>query len=192
LCNVTLWHNHAVAVYVGLLRAINLGSHNKVSMAALKALLADLGLKNPQTVVQSGNVVFESPSRSTATLEKLLEASVATTLGITTPFLVRSADEWQEAIAANPFSREAKLNPGRMVLMPLKDAPTPAAAKALRDAIKGREVMEVKGRNAYFLYPEGIGTSKLTISLIERKLGTTGTARNWNTVLKLGALTEKS
>jgi len=181
-----------MAVYVGLLRAINLGSYNKISMAALKALLADLGMKHPQTVVQSGNVVFETSSRSTAAIEKLLEASVAKTLGVETPCLVRTGEEWQQAIAANPFSKETKLNPARMVLMPLKDAPPPAAVKALRDAIKGSELVAVKGRNAYFLYPEGIGTSKLTITLIERKLGTAGTARNWNTVLKLGALTEKA
>jgi len=78
------------------------------------------------------------------------------------------------------------------VLMCLKDAPAPAAVKALRDAIKGRETVKTLGRHAYFLYPDGIGNSKLTIAVIERQLGTAGTARNWNTVLKLGALTEKS
>lgn len=181
-----------MATYVALLRAINLGSHNKVSMADLKALLTDLGMKNPQSVVQSGNLVFDGPARATAAIEKLLEASAAKQLGLETPFLVRTAEEWREAIAGNPFTTEAKLNPARVVLMPLKAAPPPAAVKALRDAIKGSEVVAVEGRNAYFVYADGIGTSKLTITLIERKLGTTGTARNWNTVLKLGALTEKS
>ena len=75
--------------------------------------------------------------------------------------------------------------------MCLREAPAPVAVKALQDAIQGREVVRAKGRHAYFLYPDGIGNSKLTIKVIEKKLGTTGTARNWNTVLKLGALTEK-
>ena len=35
------------------------------------------------------------------------------------------------------------------------------------------------------MYPDGQGNSKLTNAVIERKLGTSGTARNWNTVLKL-------
>jgi uncharacterized protein (DUF1697 family) len=180
-----------MATFAGLLRAVNLGSHNKVSMAALRVFLADVGMKNPQTLLQSGNFVFETTARPTASLEKLFEAEAVKRLGLTTTFYVRTAAEWQQAIADNPFPKEAKLDPGHTVLMSLREAPTPAAVKLLQDAIKGRETVKAKGRHAYFLYPDGIGNSKLTITLIEKKLGTTGTARNWNTVLKLGALTEK-
>ena len=181
-----------MVTYIGLLRAINLGAHNKVSMADLKALLAELGMKNPHSLLQSGNLIFESTARATAPLEKLFEAGAAKQLGLETDFFVRTGAEWQQAIADNPFPKEAKLDPGHTVLMCLKDAPPPAAVKALQDAIKGREVVTANGRHAYFLYPDGIGRSKLTMTLIERRLGTTGTARNWNTVRKLGALTEKS
>lgn len=181
-----------MATYIALLRAVNLGAHNKVSMADLKALLARLGMKNPQSLLQSGNLVFESPAGPTAPLEQLLESGAAKRLGLDTPIYVRTAAEWQQAIADNPFPKEAKRDPGHMVLMALRDAPPPAAVKALQAAIKGREVVIAKGRHAYFVYPDGIGNSKLTLKLIEKHLGTTGTARNWNTVLKLGALTEKS
>ena len=51
--------------------------------------------------------------------------------------------------------------------------------------IKGREQVSLAGRCAYLVYPDGIGTSKLTIKIIEAKLATKGTGRNWNTVLKL-------
>jgi uncharacterized protein (DUF1697 family) len=181
-----------MATFIGLLRAVNLGSHNKVAMADLRELLSTLGMKNPQSLLQSGNVVFESTTRATGPLEKLLEAAVAKQLGIDTPFCVRTAAEWHQAIADNPFPKEARRDPGHTILMCLKDAPPPAAVKALQDAIRDREVVKAKGRHAYFLYPDGMGRSRLTMTLIEKKLGTTGTARNWNTVLKLGALTEKS
>ena len=69
--------------------------------------------------------------------------------------------------------------------MCLKDAPSAAAVKALTAAIKGRETFRAAGRNAYVVYPDGIGRSKLTNALIEKTLETRGTARNWNTVLKL-------
>jgi len=180
-----------MATYLALLRAVNLGSHNKVSMADLKTLLAELGMANPQSLLQSGNLVFESKTRPTVPLEKLLETSAEKKLGLQTDFFVRTGAEWQQAIADNPFAKEAKLDPGHTVLMCLREAPAPVAVKALQDAIQGREVVRAKGRHAYFLYPDGIGNSKLTIKVIEKKLGTTGTARNWNTVLKLGALTAK-
>jgi uncharacterized protein (DUF1697 family) len=48
--------------------------------------------------------------------------------------------------------------------------------------------VKVVGRQGYFVYPDGVGNSRLTITLIEKKLGTRGTGRNWNTVLKLAAL----
>jgi len=181
-----------VATVIGLLRAVNLGSHNKVSMADLRQLLAELGMKNPKSLLQSGNLVFETTARATAPLEKMLAAGAARQLGLTTEFFVRTGAEWQQVIADNPFPKEARLDPGHTVLMCLKDAPTPAEVKSLQDAIKDREVVKVRGRHAYFLYPDGMGRSRLTMTLIAKKLGTTGTARNWNTVLKLGALTEKS
>ena len=70
----------------------------------------------------------------------------------------------------------------------LKDAPDAADVKALQAAVKDREVIRADGRQAYIVYPDGIGRSRLTSALIEKKLGTRGTGRNWNTVVKLNAL----
>jgi uncharacterized protein (DUF1697 family) len=70
----------------------------------------------------------------------------------------------------------------------LKSAACAAAFAALRAAITGPESLHGDGRHAYIFYPEGIGRSRLTSMFIERKLGTRGTARNWNTVTKLAEL----
>jgi uncharacterized protein (DUF1697 family) len=67
----------------------------------------------------------------------------------------------------------------------LKAPPPATAVAALRTAIKGRERVELNGREAYLVYPDGVGRSKLTIALVEQKLGTRGTGRNWNTVVRL-------
>jgi len=134
--------------------------------------------------------VFGSRSQPTAKLERLLHEATAKHLGVTTEFFVRTAKEWNAIVDANPFPAEAKRDPGHLVMMCLKDTPPPAALKALQAAIRGREAVKAKGPQAYFVYPDGIGRSKLTIAVIERILGTRGTARNWNTVTKLGALAE--
>jgi uncharacterized protein (DUF1697 family) len=70
----------------------------------------------------------------------------------------------------------------------LKSAPGPAKAGSLRAAIRGREVVRTDGQQTYITYPDGIGRSRLTTSVIEEKLGVRGTGRNWNTVLKLQAM----
>lgn len=174
--------------HIALLRAVNLGPHNKIAMADLKALLVGLGFADAQTLVQSGNVVFTGGTTPPADLEQTLERAAAETLGLRTEFFVRTAKEWQEIVAANPFPQEAKDDPSHLVALVVKDALTASAVTALQQAIVGREVVRAKGRCAYIVYPDGIGRSKLTSALIEKKLGTRGTARNWNTVLKLAAL----
>jgi uncharacterized protein (DUF1697 family) len=176
-----------MATHLALLRAVNVAGKNSLPMAGLRQMLADLDLGNPRTLLQSGNAVFES-SKSAAALEPLLEKTVTKRFGLTTDFFVRTAREWDAAIAANPFAREAKDDPSHLLVMPLKAAPTAVGLEALRAAIKGREQVAVHGRHAYLVYPDGIGRSKLTIALIESRLGTRGTARNWNTVQKLAAL----
>jgi uncharacterized protein (DUF1697 family) len=176
--------------HVALLRAVNLAGFNKVGMADLRNLLGRLGFEDAQTLLHSGNVVFSGGSKTTASLEQALERAAATQLGLETAFFVRTAKEWQAIVDANPFPREAKDDPGHLLAVILKDEVSAANVTALQKAIAGREVVRAKGRCAYIVYPDGIGRSKLTSAIIEKRLGTRGTARNWNTVLKLRSLVE--
>ena len=84
-----------------------------------------------------------------------------------------------------PFPEEAEQRPARLLAMVLADAPGRGAIHALQEAIPGPERVKVIGRCAYLVYPDGVGRSKLTTRLLERSLGTTGTARNWNTVRRI-------
>jgi uncharacterized protein (DUF1697 family) len=179
-----------MTTYIGVLRAINLGSHNRIAMADLRAMLEKVGCEDPKTLIVSGNVVFRNASTSCDKVEKMLEAASTRHLGVTTDYFVRSAKQWNAIIAANPFPKEAKSDPGHLIMMCLRDAPAAAQVKALQAAIKGREKVAVGGKHAYFVYPDGVGRSKLTIAMIEKAFGTRGTARNWNTVLKLGELAQ--
>jgi uncharacterized protein (DUF1697 family) len=179
-------------MHIALLRAVNLGSHNKIGMPALCAWLTDLGFGQVRSLLQSGNLVFDAGAagkKTGAQLEAQLEAEAEKRLGLRTDFFVRSAKEWQAIVEGNPFAQAAIDDPSHLVLVACKAAPTKAAAAALRAAIaaKGRETFQLDGRHGYFIYPDGIGNSKLTSALMEKHLGTRVTGRNWNTVLKLAA-----
>ncbi len=176
--------------YVALLRAINLPHHKQVAMADLRDLLTQLGFVDPRSLLQSGNLLFRSGARSGAQLERLLEKEAASRLALETDLFVRTAAEWQSVIAHNPFRKEAERDPARLVVIFLKDAPSAKAVRALQVAITGPEVVRASGRHAYIVYPNGTGRSRLTNALIEKHLGTRGTGRNWNTVLKLRALVQ--
>ncbi len=177
-----------MAVQIALLRGINVGGRKQVAMADLRDFLTQLGLGDVQSLLQSGNLVFRSDTRSGAALERTLETEAAKRLGLETDFFVRSAAEWQTIVARNPFPEEAERDPGHLVVMILKGAPAAREVKALQDAIIGRELVRADGRAAYIVYPDGIGRSRLTNAVVEKALSTRGTGRNWNTVLKLVAL----
>ena len=163
-------------IRIALLRGINVGGNKMLAMSDLRQRAERLGLRDVRTLLQSGNLVFRS-NKTPAQLETMLEKELDVVV------FVRTAEEWAAAIGANPFPNEAKSDPGHLIVLALK---TPADASAL--VIPGREVARGNGREIYIHYPDGMGTSKLTNAVIEKKLGTRATARNWNTVMKLASL----
>lgn len=177
-----------MTVRIALLRAVNLPSHGKAAMSDLRDHFTALGFAEVKTLLQSGNVVFRGGMREGGALERYLETETEKRLGLKTDFFVRTAKEWEALVARNPFPDEAKKDPSHLVVMFLKDAADKKAVAELQAAITGPEVVRAEGRHAYITYPAGIGRSKLTNALIEKKLGTRSTGRNWNTVLKLKAL----
>ena len=174
--------------YIALVRGINVGGYKMVAMSDLRDWLAALGFAEPRTLLQSGNLTFRAPARSTAQLERTLETEARSRLRLHADFFVRTAGEWREVIAGNPFRQQAARDPARLLVMFLKDAPQPAAVTRLQSAITGPELVRANGRQAYVVFPDGIGRSRLSSTVIEKKLDTRGTGRNWNTVLKLGTL----
>ena len=166
------------------MRSVNLGAHNKVSMAGLCALMEAIGLEQGRTLLVTGNLVFDSRKSPTA-LEPLLERETTARLGLTTDIHVRTASEWPKIVAANPFAREARDNPTFFTATVLRAAPHDDAVGSLQRAIKGSERLAVVDRTVYTIWPDGQGKSKLTLPIMERHLGTRGTTRNWNTVLRI-------
>ncbi len=180
-----------MTTYIALLRAINVGGHKPVAMSDLTRMLAGLGLSDARSLLQSGNLVFRRDSRGEADLvELLLEKEARNRLGLETDFFVRSAREWSAVVANNPFRDEAERDPSHLLVMFTKAATNSRDVDALRASIAGPEVIRAHNRHLYIVYPSGIGRSRLTNNLLERKLGTRGTARNWNTVLKLAAMAD--
>jgi uncharacterized protein (DUF1697 family) len=160
-------------------------------MAALCDLMRELGFVDVRSLLQTGNLVFRSKARTGAELEEFLAAEAAQRHDLHTDFFVRTEKEWTQIIADNPFREEAKRDPSHLVVIFLKRTPSTKEAEQMQAAITGPEVVGIGGRQAYIVYPAGIGRSRITNAFVERKLGIRGTARNWNTVLKLEAIQAK-
>jgi uncharacterized protein (DUF1697 family) len=172
-------------VLIALIRGINVGGHKKLKMADVKTFCEEMGLRDVRTHLQSGNVVFRTTRSDRAKLAKELQE----VMGVDAKVILRNGEELREAIAANPMKKQAESDPSHYVILFLDGKPSAAAMQALRDAYSGPEEMVLHGAELYINYGAGMGTSKLTTALIERKLGVSGTARNWNTVTKLAEMT---
>jgi uncharacterized protein (DUF1697 family) len=175
--------------YVALLRGINVGGNKMVAMAELREMLTGLGFDDPRTLLQSGNAVFRGKTQAPAKLEALLETEMTRRFRMSCDFHVRTAEELAAAIAANPLVAEARKNPSYFTVTFYKQPLDKGLVKAAQAAIDGPEIVRADGRHLYMLWPDGQGRSKAGI-VVGRILKVHGTARNWNTVLKLAALAQ--
>jgi uncharacterized protein (DUF1697 family) len=175
-------------ILIALLRGVNVGGNKMLSMAALKELCVGLGLEDVQTVLQSGNVVFRSAKKISA---QTLEKAIREKTGLDVRVFLRTPAEMEKVIAANPFPDEAKSDPSHLLVMFLEREMSEKAKAALRDAsAAGPERVRIGKEELYIHYGEGMARSKLVLD--ERRLGVSGTARNWNTVSKLLMVAKQS
>jgi len=180
-----------MTVVICMLRGINLGSHNRLKMDDLKKLCASLKLRNPQTYVQSGNVIFKTDERDLDKLRQKLEVAIHKKFGFQTDAILRSTKDLREVIAQNPFAKRKDIHPGKLLVTFFTNDPGEAARKQVRAIKCDPEVLFIEGREAYIYFPNGAGRSKLNWSLIPKTLKVQGTARNWNSVTKLLEMAEK-
>lgn len=171
---------------VALLRGINLGSVNRIPMTALRELAESIGFSGPVTHLQSGNLVFETALGEIAAV-KALESAIAGRFGFEVPVVMRSAEELIAVAARHPLAG-SNPDPKKLVVAFLDLAPEVPIEYAIDPEQYLPDRYQLEGRDLYLEYPNGFGRSKLSHSLIERRLEVGATIRNWNTVTKLAEL----
>lgn len=177
-------------VIICLLRGVNVGGHNQIKMDVLRALCVSLKFRDPQTYVQSGNVVFHSDEKDLAKLSCKIADSIERKCGFRPSVILRTAAEMHAVVARNPFAKRSGIEPGKLLVTFLAQKPTREAANALLQLKVSPEELHLIGSELYIYFPVGAGKSKLNWSNLDKILKTTGTARNWNTVTKLLEMAE--
>jgi uncharacterized protein (DUF1697 family) len=177
-----------MARLIALLRAVNVGGR-KLPMAELRLLCALLGWERAETYIQSGNIVFSAKGKPDA-LEARLEKAIEERFGLDVPVIVRTAEQWADHAAANPFPAAARDTPNRLQLLVSKRPPNADAAETLMARAQDGEAVKAAGGALWFHFPEGVARSKLTPRLIDKACGSPSTGRNWRTVVKLREMAE--
>ena len=174
---------------IALLRGINVTGRNKVPMSELREICEELGYGDVQTYIQSGNVVLTSPDGvAGAEVEEKLAAGIEKRFGLSIPVVVRTDDDWKRYADSCPFGEACAETPNLVMLLLSREPIAAGAVDQLAQRAAADERIERRGDALWLHFPNGVGRSKLTPSVLDRAVGSPATMRNWRTVVKLREL----
>ena len=180
-----------MGVIVSMLRGVNLGPHNRVKMEELRDLYVSLKLREPQTYVQSGNVIFRTDERDLVKLVKRIESAIEKKFGFQSDVVLRSTAQLRDVVARNPFAKRRGIEPGKLLVTFLAGDPGEEARAKVRAIKCAPDELWIEGSEAYLYFPNGAGRPTLSWAAIPKTLKVSGTARNWNSVTKILEIAEK-
>ena len=176
--------------YIALLRGINVAGKKKILMAELRELLSQNKFENVQTYIQSGNVVFNHPSNQPEKLSLLIEQVISSHYGFDVPTLVLLPQEIKKAIKQNPFITHLEIEESQTYFTFLKSLPNQENIDDFNTCNYPNETFIIKEKVVYYYCSTGYGKAKLTNKVMENKLNTRATTRNYKTTLKLISMSE--
>jgi uncharacterized protein (DUF1697 family) len=176
-----------VPTWVALLRAVNLGARNKVSMPTLREVLTGAGFTDVQTYVNSGNVVLGSTLRSPAKVGQAVHDLIAEHFGVDTPVMMRTGPQLAAVHDWNPFPDAAADHPNLVAVLHLSGAPEAAAVETFLAGEYAPVRVAHRGEEVVIDWHDRTGRPKVDTAL--KKLGVHATARNWRTLTALTEMT---
>ena len=166
---------------MAMLRGINVSGHKTIKMEDLRALCENLGFRNIETYVQSGNVVFQSSVTNPTILSKRIGKRILQSFGFEVPVIVRDSKQMLNVTANNPFLKEKNVDPSKLHVTFLSEVTQNDSAKELEKLSIGPDRFYPSPLEIYLYCPEGYGRTKLSNNAIEKALSVTTTTRNWKT-----------
>jgi uncharacterized protein (DUF1697 family) len=177
--------------YITLLRGINVSGQKKIKMDDLRALYKQLGHSHVASYIQSGNVLFDSNETDITVLKQKIEESISTQYRFQVPVIIRTKQDFDRIIYNYPFTGiEITGNETKLLVTFLSSKPSKEKVSLLSDYTTELEKLVAAGEQIYLYCPGGYGTSKLSNSFLEKKLGLTATTRNWRSLCKLQELAD--
>ena len=171
--------------YIVLLRGINVSGKNILPSAELRDLLTDLGFKNVQTYIQSGNIILESDEGKSVICKKINEG-IQTKFGYDVPVIARTIPQFKKAIASYPFS----IDNTKIVAFVFLNKKVYETKIEVKDIENDQYLID---DDMVYIYCESsFSKTKLSNNLFERSLYVSATTRNYNTTLKLLELAESN
>lgn len=168
------------------LRAINVGGHH-TTMAELRRLFLGLGVKEVETFIASGNVIFHSDAKDLRALALLIEGRLRRALSYEVSTFIRSAPELAAIAQYDPFPKSQLQFAQALNVAFLSEPPSPSARKLIMGLTTEIDDFQVHGREVYWLCRTRQSDSKFSNARFEKLLGTRATWRGRNTIARMAA-----
>jgi len=167
--------------------------HNSIKMTGLSLLYSDLGFTCIQTYIQSGNVLFSAKNESPVSeIEQRIEMEILSKFNFIIPTMVRTTKEVTQLLTRNPFLNEENFDDAKMAVIFLHKAPSDSQINKVININYPPDKFRISGREIFIYCPNGFGKTKIYTNFFEKKMGVTGTARNWKTIKAIVQMTELS
>jgi len=173
--------------YIAFLRAINVGGRN-IKMADLRSLFRALDLKHVETLIASGNVIFDPPAMTVAGLERKIAEHLHESLGYEVDTFIRSTSQLAQIARYQPFGDITLSKGGNTLKIGFLSTPlTPEAHNKLLTRRTHIDDFHVNGQEVYWLSRKAVGKSRFSGSVLEKAIKAPATLRNVNTIRRLVA-----
>ncbi len=174
--------------FISILRGINVSGKRMIKMPALKAMYEELGFKNVQTYIQSGNVLFQANDFDLIKLSRQIEDKILESFQFDVPVIVISQEEIEYCIKNNPFLNRTDIQQDKLHVSFLIDIPSTDLVDKIKDFKYADDEFIIDDKLVYLYCPKSYGDSKLSNNFFESKLKLKATTRNWRTVNELNKL----
>jgi uncharacterized protein (DUF1697 family) len=173
------------ALYIALFRGINVGSKNRITMEQLKGIFEELGFENPETYIQSGNIIFGSEEKEISKLKGNIEVAIRRILQADISVFVINILDLKRIFDGNPFVSQGETDMAKLHLTLLESTGSEAAIAKIDPDVYVPDRFAFGKEVVYIHCPNGYGQTRLNNSFFERKLKCIATTRNWNTIINL-------
>jgi uncharacterized protein (DUF1697 family) len=178
--------------FITFLRGVNMTGHNSIKMADLTLLYKDLGFIDAMTYIQSGNVIFSGFNDVAANeIALMIEKAILVKFNYRIPVMIRTIEETRSFMSLNPFLSEENFNPSKMAAILLYEKATEQQMQKVADINYPPDKFKISGKEIFIYCPNGFGRTKLYTNFFEKKMGVTGTARNWKTITAILDIAEE-
>ncbi|MEM8520920.1 DUF1697 domain-containing protein [Flavobacterium sp. PL12] len=174
-----------MTTHLALLRGINVSGHSMIKMDALKTTLENIGFRNVETYIQSGNVFVDTDEENAAAVGFKIKQEIFKIFGHEVPVVVIGKQDLEACFKNNAYLKEKEVDSKKLYVAFISTTLSSTSMNDLRISQFKPDEASIDGNKIFIKYAVGAGKTRFDQKYIEKKLNVIATIRNWNTVTQL-------